>query len=54
VAAMSTLPQMAAIVLTTVMAVVAAVIAAIVAAVLLAIRLWRLASGYHRTPPPHG
>jgi hypothetical protein len=51
---MTTLPQMAAIVLTTVVAGVAAIVAAIVAAVLLAIRLWRLASGYHRDPPPHG
>jgi hypothetical protein len=51
---MSTLPQMAAIVLTTIVAVAVAVIAAIIAAVLLAIWLWRLASGYHRDPPPHG
>ena len=51
---MSTLPQVAAIVLATIAAAIAAVVAAIVATVLLAIRLWRLASDYHRDPPPHG
>jgi len=45
---MSTLPQMAAIVVTTV----AALVAAVVALVLLAIRLWRLASRYDRPGPP--
>jgi hypothetical protein len=49
---MSTLPQMAAIVVTTVAALVAALVAAVVALVLLAIRLWRLASRYDRPGPP--
>jgi hypothetical protein len=51
---MSTLPQVAAIVVTTVVAAIAAVVAAVVGLVLLAIRLWRLASGYYRELPPHG
>ena len=43
---MSTLPQVAAIVV-----VVAAIVAAIVVLVLLAVRLWRLASRYRRELP---
>jgi len=45
---MSTLPQMAAIVVTAV----AAIVTAVVVLVLLAIRLWRLASQYRRKPSP--
>jgi len=49
---MSTLPQMATIVVTAVAAIVAAIVTAVVVLVLLAIRLWRLASQYRRKPSP--